>query len=83
MISALGVHADVRAAGVHVVLELLALVDVLTGPEVLASQAEAGRAGATNARNPVRTVHSVTVMGTVPVVALAAIYRNASSVVAI
>lgn len=81
MIAALGVHAAMRTAGVHVVLELLALVDVLAGSEVLAPQAEAGRAGATNARNPVRVVRSVTVMGTVPIVAPAAIYRNAGPVV--
>lgn len=83
MITALGVHADVRTAGVHVVLELLALIDVLTGLEILAPQAETERAGATNARDPVGTVHSVTVVGTVPVVALAAICQNAGSVVAI
>jgi len=73
VITTLGVYADVRAAGIYVVLEFLALVDVLAGPKI-ASQTEAKRAGTTSTRNSIGTVHLVTMMGTIPVVALAAIH---------
>lgn len=80
MITALGVHAGVRTTGLHVVLELLALVDVLAGP-MIAFQTEAERAGATNTRNPIGIIYSMTMVGTISIVALAAVHQDASFIV--
>lgn len=82
VIAAHGVHARVRAAGVHVVLEFLAFVDILAGPEI-PFEPETERAGATRDRRTVRPLLAVTVMGAVPVVAFTAIHQDTSSIVSL
>lgn len=85
-ITALGVHARVRAARFHVVLELLALVNVLAGPEILAFQTVTERAGASDARDCKfvgSSLFLMTVMRTIAVVALAAVHRCAGSVISL
>lgn len=81
-ITALGVYARVRAARFHVVLKLLAFVDVLAGSEIM-FQAVAERARATYTRvcNFVGIFFLMTIMRTVAVVALAAVHQNASSII--
>lgn len=78
VMTALGVDARVRAAGIDVVLKLFALVDILAGPAIRL-QPEADRTGAM--RFSVRVV-LVTVMGTIAVIALATVHQNAGLVVA-
>lgn len=83
VIATLGVHARVRTTGVDVVLELLALVDILAGP-LIALQSITERTGATSAGNSIGTIFFLmTVMRTVAVVALTTVYQNAGSVISL
>lgn len=81
VIAALGVHACVRAAGVHVILKILAFIDILAGLAI-ALQTKTERTGAVNARISVGdALLLMTMMRAVTIIALAAVDRNAGSIV--
>lgn len=80
MITAFGIYTRVRAAGVHVVLKFLALIDILASPAI-GPQAETKRTGATNARISIGAFLLVTMMRAIAVIALAAVHKNAGSIV--
>lgn len=77
IISPFRVHADVRTAQIDVILELLALVDILASSLIL-FQSESQRAGAVH---HLATFLVVTMMRTVSVVPLAAVDQPASFIV--
>jgi len=71
MVTTRDVYAQVRAAGFNVVLELLALIDVLAG-SIVVPQSIAERTGA--ADGPWTVHFRMTMMGTVAVIALATVH---------
>lgn len=77
IVSPLRVHADVRTAQIHVILEFLALVDILASSLIL-FQSESQRAGAVY---PLATFLAMTMMRTVSVVLLATVDQPASFIV--
>ena len=80
VVSTLGVHADVRATQVHVVLKLFALVDVFAGSLIL-FQSEAQGTGAANLLAVFFT--RVAMMRAVPVVLLATVDQSAGFTVVV